>query len=187
MLTADRRGLLTGFSAFLGVEIVTPLAQALAADMPANGFEGSRMFFSASERATLAALSERIIPTTDTPGAIAAGVPAFIEMMMVDWYQVSERLSFARGLDTLDGFVLARHHMPFAGATPAQQDEAITAAMNRKIPSLPDNYFEHCRQIVILGYYTSEIGATRERNYVPVPGRYDGAFPYANVRRIFSS
>lgn len=187
MLTADRRGLLTGFSALLGAEIVAPLAQALAAEMPVDGFEASRMFFSASERATLAALSERIMPATDTPGAIAAGVPAFIEMMMVDWYQVSERLSFAAGLDTLDGYALARNHIPFAMATPAQQDEAITAAMDRKIASLPANFFEHCRQLVILGYYTSEIGATQERSYVPVPGRYDGSFPYANVRRIFSS
>jgi hypothetical protein len=41
--------------------------------------------------------------------------------------------------------------------------------------------------MVILGYYSSEIGCKQERVYLPVPGRYDGAYPYAEVRRIFSS
>ncbi len=188
MLIADRRSLIAGFSALLGADIVAPLARALAAEAPAGpGFEASRRVFMAEERDTLTALSDRIIPKTDTPGAIAAGVPAFIEMMMVDWYQEADRVAFMKGLDTLDGYILARHKKPFAAATPQQQDEALTAAMNRKIPGLADNFFEQCRQLVILGYYTSEIGATQERVYLPVPGRFDGSYPYASVRRIFSS
>ena len=53
--------------------------------------------------------------------------------------------------------------------------------------TLPRTFFEHCRQLVVLGYYTSEIGCKQERVYVPVPGHYDGKYPYADVRRVFSS
>ena len=55
------------------------------------------------------------------------------------------------------------------------------------MPGLARTFFEHCRQMVILGYYSSEIGCKQERIYLPVPGRYDGAYPYAEVRRVFSS
>jgi hypothetical protein len=40
---------------------------------------------------------------------------------------------------------------------------------------------------VITGYFTSEIGITKERKYLPVPGRYDGAYLYSEVNRVFSS
>lgn len=39
-------------------------------------------YFSKEEFATVAAMAERIIPTTDTPGAIAAGVPAYIDFVV---------------------------------------------------------------------------------------------------------
>ena len=64
---------------------------------------------------------------------------------------------------------------------------AQTQAMTGKISGLSGNFFEHCRQLVVMGYYTSEIGCKQERVYVPVPGRYDGKYPYAEVRRVFSS
>src|SRR4051812_6689583 len=99
----DRRGLLTGASALLGMELVAPLAKALAAEaMP--GFTASRTAFTPEQRALVAALSERIIPTTDTPGAIAAGVPAFIEMMLADWYEPTDRNEFMTGLGVLEGY-----------------------------------------------------------------------------------
>jgi gluconate 2-dehydrogenase gamma chain len=40
---------------------------------------------------------------------------------------------------------------------------------------------------VITGYFTSDVGITQERKYLPVPGRYDGAYPYSEVNRVFSS
>ena len=43
------------------------------------------------------------------------------------------------------------------------------------------------RQLVIAGYYTSEIGMTKEREYLPVPGSYDGAYPYSKVNKVFTA
>ena len=46
---------------------------------------------------TLTAACERIIPSDDTPGATAAGVPAFIERMLSDWYDQPERTRVIAG------------------------------------------------------------------------------------------
>jgi gluconate 2-dehydrogenase gamma chain len=182
----DRRGLLTGAAALLGADIVLPLARALAAESP-PGFTSSRAFFTADQRSLVAAVSERIIPTTDTPGAIAAGVPAFIEMMLADAYEVTDRNEFLQGLGTLEGYCRVRFAKPCAAVTPQELDAVLTLAMENKIAGLPANFFQHLRQVVVLGYYTSEIGCKQERVYVPVPGRYDGKYPFADVRRVFSS
>ena len=61
-----------------------------------------------------------------------------------------------------------------------------TLAMEDKIPGGKD-FFEKFRQLVITGYFTSEVGITQEREYLPVPGRYDGAYPYSKVNKVFSS
>lgn len=184
----DRRSLVAGFGAFLGVSICAPLARALAAEtLTGPGFTASRVFFTPDQRAMVAALSERIIPTTDTPGAIAAGVPQFIEMMLADWYEPTDRNECMVGLSVIDGYARVHYNKPLAQLRPEQQDAIITIAMEGAMPGLAGNFFEHARQMVILGYYTSEIGCKQERRYVPVPGRYDGAYPYADVRRVFSS
>ena len=186
MIFLDRRGLLQGAAALLGVELAAPIAKALAAEA-SMGFTASRMAFSAEQRALVSAMSERIVPTTDTPGAIAAGVPAFVEMMLVDWYEPTDWQQFMNGLGVFEGSARIQFGKPYWEIAPEEQDLVLTQAMTGKIPGLPMSFFEQCRQLVVLGYYTSEIGCKQERVYVPVPGRYDGKYPYAEVRRVFSS
>ena len=181
MTVFDRRGLLATAGLILGAELVAPLSRALAADT-VPGFTASQTQFTPEQRAQVSAISERIIPTTDTPGAIAAGVPAFIEMMLADWYASQDRDDFLNGLGVIEGTAWVQHEKPFAALTADQQDAILTQAMR-----FGSDFFNHCRQLVILGYYTSEIGCKQERVYVPVPGRYDGKYPYADVRRVFSS
>ena len=71
-------------------------------------------------------------------------------------------------------------------ATPAQQDALLTLAMENKLPGGAD-FFDKFRQLVLTGYFTSEVGITQEREYLPVPGHYDGAFPYSNINKVYSS
>ena len=183
MTVLDRRGLLAGTALLLGGEIVAPLSRALAADT-VPGFTASQAQFTPDQRALVTAISERIIPATDTPGATAAGVPAFIEMMLADWYAPQDRDDFLNGMGVIDGYSWTQHEKPFVALTPEQQDAILTLEIQGRFGG---DFFSHCRQLTILGYYTSEIGCKQERVYVPVPGHYDGKYPYAQVRRVFSS
>jgi hypothetical protein len=134
----------------------------------------------------MTALSERVMPTTDTPGAIAAEVPEFIEKMLADWAYPDDRVPVLAGLDAIEARSLADYGVSGAEASPAQQDALLTLAMNDELVG-GRQFFEVFRQLVITGYFTSEIGIKQERNYLPVPGRYDGAFLYSEVNRVFSS
>src|SRR5205807_6517125 len=47
-------------------------------------------------------------------------------------------------------------------------------------------FFRTMKELTPVGYYTSEIGATRELHHAPVPGRHDGCVPLAQVGRTWA-
>jgi hypothetical protein len=193
----DRRDAVASIVAMFGATLFAPLARAagvasgggagIGAPLPViNDGAPSAAVFTDAQRALVTALSERVLPATDTPGAIAAGVPAFIEKLLADWSYPADRIPILAGLDTIDAHSRADFGVPAASATAAQQDRLLTLAMEDRMTN-GAAFFTAFRQMVIAGYYTSEIGMTQEREYLPVPGTYDGAYPYSKVNKVFSS
>ena len=43
---------------------------------------------------------------------------------------------------------------------------------------IPNHYFKLMKELTLLGYFSSEIGATKALRYIAVPGHYDGNLPY---------
>jgi gluconate 2-dehydrogenase gamma chain len=183
----DRRDALAGMVAMFGAGLFAPIARAAARQVtPISDGPPSSPVFTAPQRALMTALSERVMPTTDTPGAITAGVPAFIEKLLADWASPDDRKPILAGLDAIEARSQTDYKVAGDKATPAQQDALLTLAMEDKIPG-GKAFFEKFRQLVITGYFTSEVGITQEREYLPVPGRYDGAFPFSQVNKVYSS
>lgn len=183
----DRRDALTGIVAMFGASLFAPIARAASAQVtPISDGPPSTAVFTPQQRALMTALSERVMPTTDTPGAITAGVPGYIEKLLADWALPEERKPILAGLDAIEARSQKDYKLAADKATPQQQDALLTLAMEDKLPGGKD-FFEKFRQLVVTGYFTSEVGITQEREYLPVPGRYDGAYPYSKVNKVFSS
>jgi len=185
-MSIDRRNALAGMAALFGAALFAPIARAAAAQVvPISDGPPSAPVFTDGQRALVTALSERVMPTTDTPGAIAAGVPAFIEKLLADWALPDDRKPILAGLDKIEARSQADYKLAAAVATPAQQDALLTLAMEDRLPGGAD-FFDKFRQLVITGYFTSEIGITQEREYLPVPGRYDGALRYTPGTKVYT-
>ena len=45
------------------------------------------------------------------------------------------------------------------------------------------HYFDILKGLTISGYFTSEIGMTKARDYLPVPGNFQPCIPYKNVQK----
>jgi hypothetical protein len=141
--------------------------------------------FDEHQRATVDSLAELIMPATDTPGARAAGVPAFIDVIVGEWYHDDERASFMRGLADLDARCRTESGKTFVELTPDQQTTLLTTldSESRAAPrDAPWSFFSRIKDLTLSGYYTSEIGLRQELGETFMPGRYDGAAPVRTSR-----
>jgi glucoside 3-dehydrogenase (cytochrome c) hitch-hiker subunit len=146
-------------------------------------------FFTEEQREAVAAFSDLIIPTTDTPGAVEAGCVEYIELIVSEWYDAEERERFMRGLAHLDEHAEATTGVRFSNAGVAHQTamlkgmEAEGRALMEADPDAVESFFQQARGLVLHGYYTSEIGMTEELLFVRLPGRYDGYAPLTEISR----
>jgi hypothetical protein len=133
--------------------------------------------------------SERIIPATDTPGAKAAGVNQFIDHMLTNWNTEEERKHFLEGLDRVDELSNQKFDDVFAELREADQI-AIIEELEQEAQSNSDTdlkpIFSMMKEFTVVGYYTSEVGASQELVSDIVPGYYDACMPYSEVGRAWS-
>jgi hypothetical protein len=152
------------------------------------------------QRKLVEQLTELVIPATDTPGAIEAGVPAFVDQIVSHWYTPGERDIFLQGLARLDNYCQHQWGRPFVSCDTTQQTQALTAedessrsyheTSQRHAQDAPDEhspFFYKLKWLTVLGYYTSEVGATQELSYNPIPGHYEGDIDFDKVGRQWSS
>ncbi len=109
-LLLSRRQFLRAAAVVLGV-LALPYGRAERAWARAKG-----RFFTRSERATLDALCDRILPPDDTPGAAALGAGRYIEMMLTAFDHGTPRI-YAGG--------------PFSGRTPFPNNKKGTPSKRR--------------------------------------------------------
>lgn len=131
---------------------------------------GSRVSVAPEQVDLIAELADVILPTTATPGAKAAAVEQFIVRVMRDCYRYTDQEEFYRSLEKFRSEALKRFGKPFQELDSEQKNTFVkqTAAQQK-------SFFLKMRQLTITGYFTSEIGATKALEYLPIPGRFEGA------------
>jgi hypothetical protein len=137
-------------------------------------------FLDPHQHALVDQISELIIPATDTPGARAALVADFVDVIVGEWYHDDERAAFLRGLADVDSRAQADFTRGFLELTEAQQTAILTgleAEARAMPPGSPPPFFSRIKGMTLFGYYTSEIGSTQELHEVFMPGRFDGSAP----------
>ena len=191
-----RRDLLK-LSAMFGLSTVSAgVSRALYAGI--TGESGTtKHTFTTEQRRSVVILSDLIIPPTDTPGAVAAKVPEFVEIIYADWYRNTEREIFLQGIAKLNTFCLQKDQKLFNETSEAIQVAALQAQEAIAAQYKPANggfsfqqsfdehtpFFTKIKELVVLGYYTSEVGAKQELIYLPMPGHYDGDYDFKKVGR----
>jgi hypothetical protein len=169
--------------------------------------------FTAAEIALLNEIGETILPTTNTPGAKAAKVGEFMQTMVKDCYTPAQQTTFLEGLRNFDslskkqvgkGFMeldvekrkaflvsLEKEAKPFDAKV---ADEETKERENLKktdwraevdYQDKPRHYYTMMKQLTIFGFFSSKIGMTEVQDYKPVPGKYDGAYPFKKGDRPF--
>jgi len=138
-------------------------------------------------------IGDTILPPTDTPGAKAADIGSFMLLMIQDCYNPANQEAFYEGIRKVDEASNLKYNKGFMELEATQREELLIELdkeqeeyMRKKKRDEPAHYFRMMKELTLLGYFTSEVGATKALRYVPIPGRYEGEIPYKKGDRAWA-
>lgn len=146
------------------------------------------------QEAIVKTMAEMILPRTDTPGAMDVAATEFIDLMLTEWYDDSDRERFLTGLADVDRRSQSLFGKDFVDCQAMQQAEILTALgekMAAEVELPPDSrrpmrgargrtdesFYPMLRRLTLTAYYTSEAGATAELQFEVIPDHYDACAP----------
>lgn len=184
-INTSRRDAIKQLAVFCGLALSASSLSALATvAMPADMNRSKKTLLDKNQLALVRELGEIIIPTTDTPGAIAAGVHDFINHFMVYCASKEEQQALQVVLTRIN----SSGDKPFLLLGKEQQIELLNnmeQARNGFSQSDRDG-FKQLKALVVFGYYTSEIGASQELAYLAIPGGYKGNFKFKEIGKAWA-
>ncbi len=158
---------------------------------PASGY--ALRFLDPLQNDTVVAMVDQIIPATETPGAKAARVNEFIDVILTEWANDEERRNFLSGLADVDRQSNTLFGKNFTDSSPDQQltllrslDESAAVIRSARRPRPPfwepegrdtqlqEDFFTVFKKMTLHGYYTSEIGFSQELKLQIIPGAQHG-------------
>jgi gluconate 2-dehydrogenase gamma chain len=159
-------------------------------------------FFNESQASLVSLVSEIIIPKTETPGAIDAGVPSFIDQMLKNIYTKEAQDKFLKDLTAFDEGARESHGDTFLECNDEQRLSYFTQQHNDAIKNSGGGgstgwwnagvgntkpFILELKELTLLGFFTSEPGATQVLQYKQVPGPFQGCVPLATVGKTWAT
>lgn len=166
-----------------GVLSAPTIAGILNGCTPKSELTWTPSFFTEDQARLVMEVSETILPKTDTPGAKDIGVPGFIEEMISVVGDKEQQKQFLEGLAQFNEDCKKRMGDDFVALDAAKKKEfcqkkdaeAKAATWGQK------PVFWTLKELTIVGYYTSEHGATEELQYIAIPVEQHGCLPLSET------
>lgn len=137
-----------------------------------------------SQMQLVSRVAEVIIPRTDTPGATDVGVPGFIDVMLAEVYAKTDRDRYLAGLAEFQAATESEGPSGLPALVRKFHDTAVDEERRR-----PRGAHDHpqrpfilmTKELTLLGFFTSQVGATQVLQYAAVPGSWHACIPLAQA------
>lgn len=198
----DRREAIQRTALILGYGVSAPLIAAVLDGCKASPeLNYQPIFFSDRQAAFVAEVVETILPRTDTPGAKDVGVPSFIDNLLAKVYTQEQQQDFLKGLDLLQETAATELGKDFMDASPDERFQFISKqneAATQNAGNVSEGWWAATakterpfiltiKELTLLGFFTSEAGATQVLQYNQVPGPYRGCVPLVEVGKAWAT
>lgn len=179
----NRRKALEQVALLMGTALSAPMIAGVLGQVTNKG---KSVIVSAEQEILLAEIADVIIPITDTPGeaspgAKAANVEKFIVRVMRDCYKKDDQDKFYAGLTKFDADSKTKFAKGFVELNIAQKNEMVKLSITEN-----KDFFQKIKELTTVGYFSSEIGATKALEYLPVPGKYEGCIPLKKGQKAWA-
>lgn len=197
LIKLDRRALLGRAMLLVGASVTAGYATPTLAQLAA-----APLSLQPGEMALLNAVADTIIPRTTTGGAVDAGVPAKFDALLTNWAAPTRRAQLLAALSEIDALAQTAQGKSFADLTEADRKALLVphdVASLRNVPRPPgpaniaammagplvaNPGYGKMKELILLLYYTSELGLTQELSYEHAPGQWQPSIPVTAETRV---
>jgi len=191
----ERRRFIQSLAVLSGLGLAAEHLQWPAAAAATPSVADETQALSGANYSLLESLVDTIIPETDTPGAAEAGVAGYINTLYGSLFSPELRQIFDAGLTTVQASSNSAYGKDYIHCTSSEKTLVLSglavandgAAQERPGLRQPPSFFLLLKELTIVGYYTSEIGATQELRYQAVHGNYQPCLSLGEERRAWYS
>ena len=191
----SKRGFLFGLSHLVGVAAATQLlggnaiSTAMAYTPKPDSINHAGKIFSQADMVLLRDICALVIPKTSTAGAAEVDTHGFVDNQLYHCYQPEDQQKVTSVLLKINQIALQRHQQPFSGTNTAQQLALLTdlEKPGNGFDDTDRSQFKFLKSQIVFGYYTSEVGASQELEYLAIPGGFKGSVPYDSVGKAWGS
>ncbi len=129
----------------------------------------------ADDEALIEEIGDTLLPTTAaSPGAKLARVGAGVNLILTDCYKADDQDRMVQGLRDFRDTCQERKKSTFVALSRAEREDFLRGVARDAQKVGNRHYFALMRELIEGAYFSSEIGVTKARRYIMVPGRFDG-------------
>lgn len=159
-------------------------------------------FFDKDQAVLIEELVEIIIPRTDTPGAKDVGVPTFIDTILKDVYSTEDQERFMTNLNAFNDDAKNTYGNSFVECSAEEKSAHFKKHHDETFKNMKGGYsaawwnagtesskpfMVELKELTLLGFFTSEPGATEVLQYNQVPGPFKGCVPLSDVGKQWAT
>ena len=131
-------------------------------------------FYTSEEYALVTRISDLIIPRTETPGAVDANVPGYMDGLMTDWANNKTKNAHRTALRHIKVELDQRAGGNFLDASDTAAEQSLVSFDAAAFAEDSDTSgYKRVKGYVSKSYFATEDGATEELKWVAFPGRWD--------------
>ena len=188
------RSFLLGLGALIGAAGAEKLlggnAMSVAMAYQSNNqrWQTSGRLFTQKQLQQLRDICQLVIPKTGTAGAGDVDTHGFIDNQLVRCHANWQQIQVVELLKRIESAAIKRFGTAFSDSSESEQLSLLTSIEEAENEFGQDDaeHFAFLKQMIVFGYFTSEVGATHELAYLPVPGGFTGSIPYSSVGKLWS-
>ena len=184
----QRRAVLKRVAWMLGGAVSAPAALAILQGCSAKETPGTAWtpkFLTGDEGQLVSAIAATLIPKTETSGALEAGVPAFIDVVLEAVYPNDAQARFKAGLAEFGAAATAAKGKSFQDLAPADREAYLKESLEKALAGDrdPKPFVLMARELTLLGFFSSKVGIEENMEYVAVPTVYHGCVPLSEMKK----
>jgi hypothetical protein len=182
-----RRDVLRSLSALALGPLLSPLSAGqrmrLGAALHAapNATLGARLEVLDTRQAALVlAIADTVLPRTDTPGALDAGVVEFLDRLLAAWHTEHERTQFLAGLEAFDGQCREATGKAFDALDATGRAgflSEVDGAPRGAAPGTSHAFYARLKEVTVFAFLTSKPVQEAVFKTPIIPGRFEGCVP----------